>query len=567
MKWFRFDDLPLVVKLFAAPFLGILALGLLAFQADGTIDRFNSSAQEIGRTRFEVTADLLNASSNLNGAVRDIYYALASASAGGDPAASAALLDASVARLGEITAVVTRIAGATDDPALRQELQAVAGKLAGFAEPIGFVKEMLGLDAQAAISFLDPLRASLTEVLTRLGKVAGQQHRLVSDAVGALDADARSARTASVWTVLAVSLFLGVITLVLVRALTRSILGISHATQALARGDLSVQVESLARRDELGAIVEALGVFRASLADRQRMAGEQAELERRGEMEKRKAAKALADGLEQSVQSLVQRLNSAVESLSDHARRLSDQAQLGQQRVRNVDEAVGQASANVQAVSAAAEELSNSFVEISNQVNRSASISLDAKRRVDQGNEQMLRLMNQAEKIGDVVRLIADIAGQTNLLALNATIEAARAGEAGKGFAVVASEVKALANQTGKATDDIGQQITAMQVATREAVGAINEIRVIVDNISAISTAIAGAVEEQEAATREIARNVQLASEGTEEVAGNVDGLLTVATETHAASHEVLTASGSLSQEAVHLRQSVAAVIQQLRAA
>jgi len=564
---FRFNDLPMAMKLFAAPAIGLIALVFLAFSADSTIDRFNGSAQEIGRTRFAVTADLLIASSDLNGTVRDIYYALGAAMAGGDAAVSAALLDRSVADMAKVEALVSGVVAQTDDPALKTDLEAVVAKLRGFAQPIGFVKDMLAVDAQSAISFLDPLRENLTSVLDMLRRSAEHQHRLATAAVEQLDEEAGASRARSVWTVLAVMLCVAAATFVLVRLLTRSIDDISRATKALADGNLNIDVDSLARRDELGAIVGALSSFRATLQDRERLTREQQEMERRSEEEKRAAARALADGLEQSVQGLVQRLNGAVRDMSGHARRLNEQAELGQHRASVVDQAVGRASANVQSVSGAAEELSSSFVEISGQVNRAAVVSQDAKRRVDQSNEQMMQLMQQATNVGNVVRLISDIAGQTNLLALNATIEAARAGEAGKGFAVVASEVKQLANQTARATDEIGQQIDAMQKATHDAVGAIEQIRSIVDNISAISTAIAGAVEEQEAATREIARNVVLAAEGTQEVAGNVDGLMSVARETKSASTEVLNASSSLSTEAENLHRSVGSVIESLRAA
>jgi methyl-accepting chemotaxis protein len=205
--------------------------------------------------------------------------------------------------------------------------------------------------------------------------------------------------------------------------------------------------------------------------------------------------------------------------------------------------------------------------EISRQVQQSARIASDAVGQARTTTERVSELSKAAARIGDVVELINTIAGQTNLLALNATIEAARAGEAGRGFAVVASEVKALAEQTAKATGEIGQQISGIQAATGESVDAITTISGTIEKLSEISSTIAAAVEEQGAATQEISRNVQQAALGTQQVSSNVAAVQHGASETGSASSQVLSAAQSLSGESIRLRDEVDRFLNTIRAA
>jgi methyl-accepting chemotaxis protein len=211
--------------------------------------------------------------------------------------------------------------------------------------------------------------------------------------------------------------------------------------------------------------------------------------------------------------------------------------------------------------------LSSSVKEIGRQVAESTRITSKAVEQASHSSATMQGLAQAAQRIGDVVELINTIAGQTNLLALNATIEAARAGEAGRGFAVVASEVKALAEQTAKATGEIGQQILAIQQATKESVGSIEEIGATIASVNEITTTVAAAVEEQGAATAEIARNVQEAARGTHQVSGNIGGVSQAASETGQTATQVLAAANQLSQQSETLRSYVEGFFTSIRAA
>ncbi len=264
---------------------------------------------------------------------------------------------------------------------------------------------------------------------------------------------------------------------------------------------------------------------------------------------------------------IVSTVSSASSQLESSAGTLSATAERSQKIATAVASASEEASTNVQSVASATEEMASSVTEISRQVQESARMAGDAVGQARTTTERVSELSKAATRIGDVVELINTIAGQTNLLALNATIEAARAGEAGRGFAVVASEVKALAEQTAKATGEIGTQISGIQAATHESVTAIKEISDTIEKLSEISSTIAAAVEEQGAATQEIARNVQQAAQGTQQVSSNITDVQRGASETGTASSQVLTAAKTLSGDSGRLRSEVSKFLSSVRAA
>jgi len=352
----------------------------------------------------------------------------------------------------------------------------------------------------------------------------------------------------------------------LVAGVSTPIQRITEAMKRLAGHDLSTEITGLGRADEIGAMAAAVQIFKDSMITAERLSEEQ----RHEQMLKEQRAariEAINAAFDSQASEALNFLASAATELRATAGGMSNNADLASKQAGAVAAASEEASTNVQTVAAATEELSSSIQEIARQVVQSSTIAGQAVQEAAATGSTMQTLSEAAQKIGEVVRLINDIAGQTNLLALNATIEAARAGEAGKGFAVVASEVKNLATQTARATEDISAQVAAMQSSTGNAVAAIERIDQTIGRMNEISTSIAAAMEEQGAATQEIARNVQEAARGTTEVSSNITGLNQSVEETGAASVEVLGAADELGQQAEQLRARVGTFLADIRSA
>ncbi len=339
------------------------------------------------------------------------------------------------------------------------------------------------------------------------------------------------------------------------------------AMNTLAKGDLTVDIPGTYRRDEIGEIIAALAVFKENGLEVERMKADQAAMEARAAEQRKADMMRLANEFEGAVCEIVDTVSSAATELEASAGTLSATSDHSQLRATAVAGASEEAASNVQSVAAATEELSSSVTEISRQVQGAARIASEAVAQANNTNSRVGELAAAAARIGDVVELINTIAGQTNLLALNATIEAARAGEAGRGFAVVASEVKALAEQTAKATGEISLQVTDIQKATEDSVFAIREISTTIGQMSEIASAIASAVEEQGATTLEISRNVQQAAEGTMQVSANITDVQRGVEEAGSASSHVLTAAQSLSGESARLKREVGNFLRSVRAA
>jgi len=355
------------------------------------------------------------------------------------------------------------------------------------------------------------------------------------------------------------------LTTTLVRV-TRPLNGIAALMERLARGDHGIVVEGAERQDEVGTLARSLQVFKDAAIANRRMEEEQRAEQFRKEQRQKQIDNHIA-AFDRTVSNVLGSVASASTELSRTAESMAALAEQTNRQATSSAAAAEQTSANVQTVASATEEIAASIQEISRQVNTSNEIASKAATQAQETTVSVRSLAEAAGRIGDVVKLIQDIASQTNLLALNATIEAARAGDAGKGFAVVASEVKALANQTGKATEEIAAQIAAVQGATEGTVTAIEGIGTTITTINEIASAIAAAIEEQNATTGEITRNVQQAAQGTEEVSGNIVQVNQAATQTGTAATQVLGASNELSQQAEALRREVETFLANIRAA
>ena len=354
--------------------------------------------------------------------------------------------------------------------------------------------------------------------------------------------------------------------LMVVRNVTRRLERVRGTMASLAGGDLTVAVPFLGQPTEVGQMADAVDVFKTNAIHVAELR-EAAEAGRRAAEARAAALDAGAQHFEQRAAAVVGNLVTAASALTTRAEELTHVAGSTAERAGSAADAAESASANVETVAAAAEELRASVEEIGRQVVSATGIAGEAVREAESTNRIVQGLSTAAQRIGEVVGLITEIAGQTNLLALNATIEAARAGDAGKGFAVVATEVKNLAGQTARATEEIQAQVTAIRTETESAVSAITGIARTIDSISGITTAIAAGVEEQSAATAEIARSVSDAANGTRIVSGATVEVTDLAGKTGSAASEFLQAADALNHDATELRQEVDRFLGEVRAA
>jgi methyl-accepting chemotaxis protein len=364
----------------------------------------------------------------------------------------------------------------------------------------------------------------------------------------------------------ALSLLIAILSGVLLsRGVARPIVLLNGTMQSLAQGNLLTDVPVSARRDEVGQMAKTVLVFKESMVRNEELR-QASDAEQRDREQRAEHMMNLTRSFDEQVKGMVQTLADAARGMEQTAVGLTKTAEVSAAESQTVAAAAQEAQAGVETVASASEELSASISEISRQVTNQATLAQTSVHSIEATSMSVAELSEASTKIGEVVRLINEIAEQTNLLALNATIEAARAGEAGKGFAVVASEVKNLANQTAKATEEIGAQVNGIQQTTKGTVDSIAAVGGQVRQMNDISSAVAAAVEEQNAATQEISRNVQQASEGTRGVSHSIELVSSEVAKTRAAAQSVMEAAKQMLGESEGLKRYIDSFLNEVRA-
>ncbi|MBO0344806.1 methyl-accepting chemotaxis protein [Roseibium limicola] len=375
-------------------------------------------------------------------------------------------------------------------------------------------------------------------------------------------------RDAMIITTLITVAIAAVIALVFSRSITVPLAGLVNALEAIASGTRTTEIKSAKRRDEIGDIGRAVLKIRQNAEEEQEQRAEEEALAARSSAEQRqKMLASLAGDFEATVGQVVENVARSAASLRESAGEMRQMMEDSGETSSRAAKVSAEAMTEVQSIASASDQLSSSIEEISSLIERSASVAKTATIRAESTNETVKSLAEAANRIGEVITLISDIADQTNLLALNATIEAARAGEAGRGFAVVASEVKELASQTGKATEEIQLQISAIRNATDEAVGAIGDIQQTIGEISQSVTDVSAAVTEQSYATRGIAENTQRAAVGTSNVSEDISNVSQISAQTREAANSFSISVEDLTEQTNNLDQQVRTFLGQVRSA
>jgi methyl-accepting chemotaxis protein len=562
---FNISNWPFTIK-FMAP--AAVATAVMAILTGGAIYVMNGQGQTIDRINNVAMPEIVKIAdikADIKEANGDLYNALLTKAT--NPGANASADVAKVTEdLGKISDRVKQSADSASDPTQKKQLNDLNKEVKTYKEAVEFAGSVMDVDFASVgpmMSQFDDGYAKMSDLSDKI--IAGSK---ASAAKAAADAKAAQAAGISFLTIFAVIMtcLSGGIAFLFSRLTVNGINRIAKTTEELANGNLNVDIQALARKDELKSVVDSLNVFKSNAEEKERLTAIEAATAKTREERARQMSE-LAERFRHEAQDMLDALSNAASDLDANGRTLLTIAGENERRSQQAVSSIRNSADNVQNVASATTELSASIGVIGDQAVRSVEIAAEAVSEADRTNESMAELSRAADQIGEVVDLINAIAQQTNLLALNATIESARAGEAGKGFAVVASEVKSLAQQTAKATDEIRDRIKDIQAAAQNGVNAIRGIGETIKHMNEIASSIADSVHQQGDATNEIARNVNEASDGTSMASSSVAQLSASAADTEKASTEMLGAANQLTKRTEAMSENIRRFLAELTAA
>jgi methyl-accepting chemotaxis protein len=553
------NNLPLWAKSLLAPAAMLVAMIALAGIVFVYLARQQTAVATLNDVAFEDLRQAMATTQMVTSFQSELYHLTSTAANETDKAKVATMATKLATQLAAIAPRVKLVAAHDGN-------KAIEASFADYAGAAGQVLDSTKMDAAYGVMMMGNAEQSFVKLRHLLDEGSARAEQQRGEAVKSLLAGFASMRLSFLVLVCAGAGISIAAALLIARAISKPTVRLTRTMAVLAGGDMAIEIPDRDRRDEIGAMAKAVEVFKQNMIKARELAGEQ-EAANAAKMQRGRAVEDMTKAFEAKVGRLTGTLSAAAREMEETARSMSSTAERTDRQSMMVASAAEQTSANVETVAAATEELFSSIQEIGRRASQSTQITGKAVADAKRTDASVQTLASGAAKIGEVVTLIQNIASQTNLLALNATIEAARAGEHGKGFAVVASEVKALANQTGRATEEIDAQITQIQEATRHAVAAIEGIATTIAEVNQIAASIAAAVEQQGAATQEISRNVQEAAKGMQEASSSIVNVKQAAAETDSAAGQVLGAAGELSQQAHELAAEVNRFIDGVRAA
>jgi methyl-accepting chemotaxis protein len=592
----RLSDWPLIVKFGIAPALGLCLLLVMAVIEISALRDVRDDTRHIVMVDMRDSAKLAAIEARFGRADADLSRLLNMVAANPNTVNIPARADAIKATLAGVRRDLGTFRNTEAGQANRVRIDAVRRDVDKYSQAVDVVTSMLAIDFASTASMLESFHNYSQQVTANIDHITRSGIADSNLRAEVISADVET--TTAIFSTLALLAVPGIAiaSLLVGLATVRSIRGIADATTRLAAADYDIDISSLSRRDELGAVVTALDTFRGNALEAARLQAEREEQRRvadeserrraeenrateirqrqrdeahsnRALEEKRMILDTLAHEFEGSISAVIEAVSHSTESLLANAEQLTLRAEQTRQESTVLDTESGQMAQSMQVAASAADELMMSFAEIGRQVHSSHQAASTALQEAEKARGRGAVLAEEAEAIEAVVGAINQIASQTNLLALNATIEAARAGEAGHGFAVVAGEVKNLAGQSGKATNQVRGQISSIQASAKDVVDATRTINSMLEQLNEIASAVAGSVEQQVRAGTEITSTVVSALHKTDQLVDASGHIRLSADQNSRAANDVRVAVGELQTHFQRLRSDAEQFVRHIRAA